>query len=84
MCKRVNLVLRDMERHRVGILYRKNKPPFKLLGYSDSAFRAQEEEASGLALRGLAVLLINDKPGGKQHSSIGDANIGVPRAVDAH
>ena len=58
--------------------------PCRLLGYYDSALRAREEESSGLALRGLAVLSMNDKSGGKQHSSTDNASIGVPRADDAH
>ena len=75
---RINLVLRYMQRHLVGVMYRKIKPLLKLLGDSDSAFRAQEEECSRLALRGLAVLLMDDKSGGKSQSSSRDASTGAP------
>ena len=36
--------------------------PRRLVAFSDSAFKAQEEEASGLALRGVAVLLTTSRP----------------------
>ena len=55
--RRLNLVLRYLKRHKVGIWSCKVPEPWRLTGFSDSAFRVQENESSGLALRGLAVLL---------------------------
>ena len=62
-CRRLNLVIRYLQRHRIGIRYLRMPERVKLLGFTDSAFRAQEGESSGLALRGLAVLLTPDVPG---------------------
>ena len=41
-------------------MYRKFSGDVRLLGFTDSAFKAQENEGSGLALRGLAVLLTGE------------------------
>ena len=56
-CYRLNMVLRYLKRHKVGLLFRKMDGELKLVGFTDAAFRAQVEESSGLALRGLAVVL---------------------------
>lgn len=58
--RRRNLVLRYLRRHRISILYGTVPQPWRIVGYSDSAFRAQEDESSGLALRGLAAVLTTD------------------------
>ena len=55
--KRLNVVLRYLKRHQVGIFYGKVPEPYRLTGYTDAAFKAQEDEGSGLAIRGLAVVL---------------------------
>ena len=34
--------------------------PYRLVGFTDAAFKAQEDESSGLAIRGLAVILCTD------------------------
>ena len=63
-CRRLNLVLRFLVRQESGILYKRLEHPLKLVGMSDAAFRAQPDEPSGLALRGLAVMLMEaDKEG---------------------
>ena len=59
-CRRINLVVRYLKRHATGIFYPKLAQPWRLVGISDSAFRAQEDESTGLALRGLTVLLSTD------------------------
>ena len=46
-----------MKRHKVGIWYKLFEGKVRLLGFTDCAFKAQDDEGSGLALRGLAVLL---------------------------
>ena len=55
--KRLNVVLRFLKRQKVGIMYGKVEAPYRLSGYTDAAFKAQEDESSGLAIRGLAVVL---------------------------
>ena len=63
-CRRLNLVLRYIRRQQSGLRYRRLRHPVKIVGFSDAAFRAQPEESSGLALRGLATLLMeSDQPG---------------------
>jgi len=56
-CRRLNVVVRYMKRHKVGLWYKKFNGKVRMLGFTDSAFKTQEEEGSGLALRGLAVLI---------------------------
>jgi hypothetical protein len=63
-CRKLNLVVRFLGRHKIGVMYRRLDGDIRLLGFSDSAFKAQEDEGSGLAIRGLAVLLAADvRPG---------------------
>ena len=50
--KRLNLVLRWVKKHKVGILFRKVNGRLRLVAVSDSAFKAIPDESSGLALRG--------------------------------
>ena len=46
-----------MKRHKVGIWYILFSWHVRMLGYTYSAFKAQDDVGSGLALRGLAVPL---------------------------
>ena len=55
--KRLSLAFRYLKRHKLGIWSGQVPKPWRIQGFSDSAFRAQENESTGLALRGLAVLL---------------------------
>ena len=57
-CRRLNVVVRYMQRTKVSIVYEKIAEPIRILGFSDSAFKAQEEESTGLALRSLVVCLV--------------------------
>ena len=49
-----------MKRVPVSLVYRRIAGPLRLLCFSDAAFKAQEDESSGLALRGLVVLVIGE------------------------
>ena len=62
-CKRINIVLRYLRRNESGLSYSKLTHPLKLVAFTDAAFRALPEESSGLALRGLAVLLVEASEG---------------------
>jgi hypothetical protein len=59
-CRRLNLVVRYMKRVPVTLMYQRITGPLRLLCFSDAAFKAQEDESSGLALRGLIVLVIGE------------------------
>ena len=69
-CKRLNVVIRYMKRHKCGLKSIALKHPLKLVAFTDAAFKAQPEESTGLALRGLAAVLEEDdggaKPSGKE------------------
>ena len=41
-CRRLNLVVRFLQRHKVGIVYEYVPGPHRLLGYPDAVFKAQE------------------------------------------
>jgi len=56
-CKRLNVVVRFMQREPQSITYERIDGPLRLVVFSDSAFKAQDDEASGLALRSMVVLL---------------------------
>ena len=58
--RRLNLVVKYLKRHRVSLFYGKVKKPWRITGFSDAAFKAQNEDSSGLCIRGLAVLLTTD------------------------
>ncbi|CAK0808244.1 unnamed protein product, partial [Prorocentrum cordatum] len=58
--KRLNLVLRWVRRHKVGILFRKLPGRLRLVGVTDAAFKAIPDESSGLALRGCVIILNTD------------------------
>ena len=59
-CRKLNILLRYIVRHPTKVVYRMLSDAVRLLGFSDSAFKAQEGESAGLALRGLAVMLTDD------------------------
>ena len=59
--KRLNAVIRHMQRKPLGIwcpMIRTEN--VRILGFTDSAFKAQEDENTALALRGLAALIASD------------------------
>ena len=64
-CKRLNVVLRDMKRHKCGLGSVISKQPLKFVVCIDAAFKAQPEGASGLVVRGLAATLCEDRGGGE-------------------
>lgn len=55
-CKRLDLVIRYMKRHKGGLKSVTFKHPLKLVGTTDGAFKAQPDEPTGLALRVLPPL----------------------------
>ncbi len=59
-CRRINTLLRWLRRNSSGIWFRKLVGLLRIVGVSDAAFRAQPEDASGLALRGCVILLNTD------------------------
>ena len=73
-CKRLNLVLRWARRHPIGIWFPRLCKPLRIVGVSDSAFRAQPEDSSGLALRGAAIVL-NTKNDRSPTSPDGKCNV---------
>ena len=58
--KKLNVLLRWVRRHKVGILYERQEGQLRLVGVSDAAFKAIPEDSSGLALRGCVVVLKGD------------------------
>ena len=74
-CKRLNLVIRYMKKHKCGLKSVRLRHPLKLVGFIDAAFKAQPDEPTGLALRGLAATLQEDaKDNDQPHSAGGLAN----------
>lgn len=63
-CKRLNIVIRYMHGHKCGFKPVRLQHPLKLVAFTDAAFKAQREEPIGLALRGLAANLCEDRFGG--------------------
>ena len=68
-CKRLNVVIGHMERHKCGFKSVTVKHPFGLDASTDAAFKAQFAEPTGLAPRGLAAVLqeddCSDRPSGR-------------------
>ena len=62
-CKRLNLVIRYMEKHKCGLKSVNFKHPLKLVGFIDAAFKAQPDVPIGLALGGGAATLQEDSRG---------------------
>ena len=60
-CKRLNVVIRYMKRHKRGLKSIALQHPLELVAFTDVAFQAQPEEPTGLALRGLAAVLQEDR-----------------------
>ena len=63
-CKRFYVVIRYMKRHKCGLKSITLNRPLKLVAFTDAAFKAQIEEATGSVLRGLAATLCDDKGAG--------------------
>ena len=80
-CRRLNILLRYLVRHPTVITYRKLGAFVRLLGFSDSAFKAQEGESAGLALRGLATMLTDD-PFPNQDFKEGDPAVRTGVTID--
>ena len=55
-------MVRYMKRHKCGLKSVAIKHPIKLTGFTDAAFKSIPEVSTGLALRGLAVVLQEDDP----------------------
>ena len=67
-CKRLNVVIRYMKRHKCGLKSVALQHPLKFVAFTGAAFKAQPEESTGLALRGLAAVLAEDD--GKDKPSV--------------
>eukprot|EP00971_Amphidinium_carterae_P351093 6491908-Amphidinium_carterae.1 len=52
---RMNTLIKYVRKHRCGLWYPRMSTPEQLWLFSDAAFKAKPEEASGLALKGMAV-----------------------------
>ena len=74
-CKRFNLVIIHVERHKCGFQLVILRHPLRLIGRTDAAFTAQFGEPTGLALRGAAAALIEHDCPSKPVSSIGKAKL---------
>ena len=75
-CNRLDVVIRYMKRHKCGLKSITLKHPLKLVAFTNAAFKAQPEDATGLALRGLAATLCEDQGAGEQpHSDNLKANL---------
>ena len=61
--KMLNVVIRYTERHKCGLKSVQIQHPVKFTAFTDAAFKATFEEATGLVLRGLAAVLIEDNNG---------------------
>ena len=75
-CKRLNIVIRYMKRHKCGIKPLTLQHPLELVPPTDAVFKAQPEEPIGLATRGLAAVFCEDR-GDKTnpHGSGGKVNL---------
>ena len=69
-------MIRYMKRHKCGLKSVILQHPLKLVGFIDAAFKAQPEEPTGLALRGLAARLQEDSNNNDQPQPVnGKANL---------
>ena len=74
-CKRLNVVMCHMKRHKCGLKSITLKHPLKLVAFTDVAFKTQPGEAIGLFLRGLVATMCEDQGAGTQlHGDILKAN----------
>ena len=64
---RANAVLKYVKKRSSGLWYPRMSKPRRLIVFSDAAFRARPDEASGLALKGLAIGLTD---AGRLHGDI--------------
>ena len=62
-CKRLIIVIRYVERIKCGFKSIILQYPLKFVAFTDVAFKAQFEEPIGLASRGLATVLCEDRDG---------------------
>ena len=75
-CKRVHHVIRYVKKHKCCLKSVCLRHPLTLVGFIDVAFKAQPDEPTGLALRGLAATLQEDaKDNDQPHSFGGLANL---------
>ena len=75
-CKLFDLVIRHVELHTCGLKSIALKHPFELLGSIGAAFKAQPDEPTGLALRGVVATLQGDQGSNDQPMSLsGKANL---------
>ena len=77
-CKILNLVIRYMKRHKCGFKSVHLRHPLKLVGFTDAGFKAQPDEPTCIALRGLAATLQEDAATNDQPHSVG----GLANLVD--
>ena len=74
-CKGANLVIRYLRRHKVGLRTVQIPHPLRFVGFTDAAFKALVDEPTGLALRGLAAIVMEDDLPGKPQAVSGRANL---------
>ena len=67
-------MIRYMERHKCGFHSIAPKHPMRFVGFIDVVFKAQPEEATGLALRGLVATLQENMCDQKLSIANGTAN----------
>ena len=60
-CKRLGIVIRYVKRHTCVLKSFALQRPFKFVAFTDAAFKAQPQESIGLALRGFAAVLGEDR-----------------------
>ena len=73
--RKLNVLIRWMKKNPCGLKSLEIKHPLKLTAFTDAAFKAQPEESTGLALRGLVAVLQEDICTDKPHSMNGIANL---------
>ena len=77
--KKLNLLIRHMRGKPLGIWYPMiMTEDVRILGFTDSAFKAQEDENTALALRGLAALIASDD---RQEQQKGVIEIGIDHDI---
>ena len=60
-CKRLNVAMRYMKRHKCGLKSIALQHPLRFVAFTDAAFKAQPEESIGLAFRGRSAVLSEDR-----------------------
>lgn len=75
-CKMLNIVIGYMKRHKCGLKSVTLSHPLKLVASIDATFKAQPEEPTGFALRGVAAVLCGDRGNSsKPHGDNGKADL---------